>query len=460
MDSLEWCSRFYWSIDILFNFFTGFLEDDGAVCKVWSQVAGRYARTWLIFDIAVVVMVWLEVVGDGVSEARIVKGFRGSRGTLRVLRAVRLMRLLRMDSKSNHSRRSISYLVRSEELMIVLGIVKIMCIIGMLVHLIACFWYGVGVLGYENSSTSWLAENSMVHESLGFRYVTSYHWSLAQFTGSDSIMPGSHIERAFAVVTLFPAFVVSACVVSSITTSMTQLQILSAASTRQLTQLHRYLQDHRISATLATRVQQAAQHFIQEQKRNTPESSVELLTVLSQPLRVELAYEVHGPVLQWHPFFRVYNKMSPAGLRQICHAAVQRLFLTKDDVLFNDGEMPAQPRMFWLVSGELEYKRKCRPPETVQAGEWISEPVLWTLSWFHHGGMSACCECNLLCLIADQFQQITKQFMTGPIFQPSLYAQMFLQGLNCVPDHDRKEVCCEDYMDVSEIARKFDSDWD
>lgn len=454
MDVVEWFSRIYWSVDIILNFCTGYVGDEGEVVKVFKLVAYRYARSWLILDIAVVLLVWMEVTTDGLRHASVIKGLRGSRGTLRILRAVRLLRLLRMETKSQYLLRSLSFLVRSEGLMIVLGIVKIMCILGVLMHIIACFWYAVGVMGVEDSNTGWLVTNELQTASLGYKYVTSFHWSLAQFTGSDSVEPQSHIERTFAVMTLFPAFVISASVVSSITTSMTQLQILSAHSSRQLTQLHRYLQDHGISAHLATRVQRNAQHFIHEQKRNTPETSVELLKVLSQPLRVELAYEVHGPVLQWHPFFRLYNRMSPAGLRQVCHAAVQRLFLAKDDVLFHDGEMPAQPRMFFLLTGELQYKRRGKSIEFVEAGEWISEPVLWTLSWVHHGSMSASTECNLLCLIAEAFQQITKQFMTGPQFQPGLYANLYVQSLKAVSEDERKEVYCEEYADVSEMASK------
>jgi len=200
------------------------------------------------------------------------------------------------------------------------------------------------------------------------------------------------------------------------------------------------LSEHGISSALAARVQRNAQHTIAEQKRNTPEKDVELLTVLSKPLRVELDYEVHSRVLKWHPFFRLYDSRNPVGMRQVCHAAVSRLFLTKDDMLFSDGEIPADPRMFFIVRGSCFYRTRGDQVTTLTEGDWACEPVLWTTGWTMHGQMVACTDTSLLCIHAETFQRTACHFLKGSISYPGLYAREFIKELNNFPEDKLSEV--------------------
>merc|ERR1719218_233346 len=109
---------------------------------------------------------------------------------------------------------------------------------------------------------------------------------MTQFCGSSDIYPHNTSERAFAVCVLLFGFLVSAYVVSSITSSMTRLQIVTAHQATQVDLLKRYLSDNGISAKVALRVQRNALFAMEEVKKHTPESSIELLELVSAPLRV------------------------------------------------------------------------------------------------------------------------------------------------------------------------------
>jgi len=50
---------------------------------------------------------------------------------------------------------------------------------------------------------------------------------------------------------------------------------------------------------------------LEEQKRSTPESDIELLALISQPLRVELHYEIYSRTLTAHPLFRRIDEDQP-----------------------------------------------------------------------------------------------------------------------------------------------------
>merc|ERR1719330_2102179 len=74
---------------------------------------------------------------------------------------------------------------------------------------------------------------------------------------------------------------------------------------------------------------------------------------------MELHFEIHMPILRTHPFLRLYADIDPAGMRKVCHSAVQPFHVNKHDVLFVEGESPHNDmhgaRMLFVVEGELAY---------------------------------------------------------------------------------------------------------
>jgi len=297
-----------------------------------------------------------------------------------------------------------------------------------LLHFIACCWYGIGI-DVEEDAKSWVRHMDLDKAVLGYQYVTSFHWSLTQFTGTVDINPHNTGERVFAVVVLLFGFLISASVVSSITSSMTRLQIVSARQATQTSMLNQYLFDNGISTKVALRVQRNAMYALLQEKKNTPESAIELLNLVSEPLRVELHYEIHLPVLAWHPFFRRFNEFNANATRRICHVAVSRLSICRGDILFSIGEQPQFPAMYFIMNGRMQYLSDGRSPEALTPdNKWASEPVLWT-PWVHLGTLRARAECMLTLLDANQFQSICVQFRTQEFF-PRLYAEEFVAELN------------------------------
>merc|ERR1719330_1891340 len=119
-------------------------------------------------------MLWSEANGGPSSEA-----FRQGRSLrmLRYLRALRLLRLLKLRKVFNE----IQDHINTEMLATVFVIVRIIVALVVANHLIACGWYALGE-GSALSEHSWVVANGMLERDLGYRYATSLHWSLTQFT--------------------------------------------------------------------------------------------------------------------------------------------------------------------------------------------------------------------------------------------------------------------------------------
>jgi len=245
--------------------------------------------------------------------------------------------------------------------------------------------------------------------------------------------------------------------VSTITTSMTRLQLLNTQSSRQFNILNRYLGGHDISVELKQRIQRNAEFAIDEMRRNVPESSVELLQLLSRPVRIELDYEVHSPLVCRHPFFGFYRRKNPAGIRQVCHTAISRLTISKGDVLFSDGEIPEEPKMFFLLSGSLQYRRISCPLNYVCPMQWGCEACLWVSQWAHHGSCSAMSDCRLICLSAERFQGTASQFKRLEFF-PAMYAEEFVRRLNLKADDKTNftELHDDEFVNLQDVVNEID----
>lgn len=418
---MMWISRIFWTVHIYVSFCTGILLPEGNVEMNPRKVAKNYAITWLPFDAFLVIFDWIEVFVGSSNQRTAVIG--------RLLRSFRMFRTVKLIQmmKTPEFARFLTDNIRSEEVILMAVIAKIMVFMLIVAHLLGCMWYGIGRWQTSLGVSSWLQANEVEDLSLGIRYVWSIHWALYQFTGEAFMSPMNNAERIYTVVVLFFCFMISTYIVSSITTSITRIHLISHEQSRHLAALRRYLQDHRITRSLSTRVENNAQFVLAEQKRTAPESSIELLKVISEPLLVELHFEVNFEVIACHPFFYLYYEVNASAIRQMCHSAASHLSLFRGDVLFHNTEVPALPRMFFPVSGELAYTQEGHQETTVHAHQWLCEHVLWT-QWVHVGVLKAVSDSRLLTLDAAAFQKIVTT--AGHTEELANYAIFFVKWLN------------------------------
>jgi len=419
LDVMTWLARFFWTVHIYVSFTTGFMLPEGKVEMNPTIVAWNYLCTWLPFDTILVIFDWVEVFVRGSGNTSMIMAARVIR-SFRMFRTVKVVRMLQTPEFA----RTLTVNVRSEELILMAVIVKVVIFMLATTHILACAWYAIG---RWQTVESWLEVHEVALLPFGQKYLWSFHWALSQFSGEAFIMPTTSVERTFIIFALFLCFMLSTYIVSRITTSITQIQLISNQQSSQNAALRRYLHDHKISRSLSLRVENNAQFVLADMKRSAPESSVELLKLISEPLLVELHFEVNFSVLSHHPFFALYHEIYPSGVRKLCHNAVSVLSLSRADILFSEGEVVSNPRMFFPDSGDMEYKQECAEhARHLHPRDWLCEHVLWTL-WTHAGTLSATSDCRLNVLDAGKFQRIVCHSYTHEVIQ---YAESFVKSMN------------------------------
>merc|ERR1719424_1625642 len=103
-------------------------------------------------------------------------------------------------------------------------------------HILTCLWYLVGTLGQDWGDKNWLDDFGMIGLSMGYQYLKTFHWVIAQFT--PSTYPGlrsqNPVEEATAIFVIMVSLALMGSMVSSMVAMMNQLN--SIVAERQRTQ--------------------------------------------------------------------------------------------------------------------------------------------------------------------------------------------------------------------------------
>jgi len=206
--------------------------------------------------------------------------------------------------------------------------------------------------------------------------------------------------------------------------------MLASGQAQGINVLRKYLMQNGISKKLTMRVQRNAQLGISS--KHIPEQQVELMMLVSTPLKVELHYEMHCPVLCSHPFFAKYGQDYSHIMRQLCHTACSCEQALLGDIIFSAGETQERPKMYFLQSGDFAYIHMTGSGDNVEAGEWLCEATLW-VTWMHRGLLRATSTSHWLQIDAKVFQECVLRF-DHPLLSPWVYAQRFMEYCNASED--------------------------
>lgn len=482
--AMFWITLLFWTLDIILTFFKGYYR--GNLLEVRpSWIAAHYFKSWLLLDLCIVGVDWLTIclgsdptsndAGNSNQMSRLARIGKATRA-IRIVRSLRLLRVMKLRQLWNE----IQDTINSEYLMIALTVVKLLVMIILIGHIISCAWYALG-----NTEDGWVFRHGFAEDvDIAYSYLTSLHWSLAQFTpAGNELKPYTSEERFFALVVLIAGLVVSALLVSSITAAMSELRRLNSKSSKALTTLRRYLRQRNIPWQLASRIRKYSEFVVSLQGKQIQEKDVELLKYISVPLQKSLALVVHENTLTLHPMFVDYGLKDVAAFQSLCHTATQSVLLAKSDALFTAGQQATQ--LWFITRGTLLYlhenallndkqdvlskqwssisesdapppkklsllraltaklhthspkspkspkespKRESELQDRLGPGSWCGEPVLW-LDWYHVGTLTARTVCDIVGVSAEKFAEITKKHTDAQLMCVR-YAQEYVKRLN------------------------------
>ncbi|CAK9031791.1 unnamed protein product [Durusdinium trenchii] len=417
----------FWTFDFILSFFVGYDTADGVIETQLSKTAARYARTWMLPDLIVIVVDWVMLYlalaeNDSSSNPA---GFARIGKSVRYMRIMRVMRLLRLR-KIQEAMHQADEFINMQYFSIIQKLIMNMVWILLLSHFIGCGWYAIGMEGFDPQD--WISANGISDRSLEYRYLTALHWSITQFTpGSMNIQPVNSIERLYSVVVLVLGMVVFSSTVSSITAAINNLKDINAVYKHQIWTLRRYFREQGISATLTHRVLRYTETMIKPKYQKVDVEKVHIMTMLPQMLTKEVNLEIYQKHLVVHPLFDALRDVNITFMQKLCSCALKESVLEKGEMMFSPGQVCNS--MFFVSHGTLDYWiwQEARP-EKLERKTSFCEAVLWT-PWIHQGRMYARTESTIIALDAMQFHSVAESF-SAHMELLRTYAEEFVHAMN------------------------------
>lgn len=302
---------------------------------------------------------------------------------------------------------------------------------------------------------NWIQEGKYEDEDQTYKYFTSLHWALTQFTPASMNVSATNVyERMFSIAVLFFAMVAFSSIVGGVTASMTQLQNLRSNHMKQFWILRRYLKQNGVGKELQFRIEKFLEYQTAKEAEHVQPAMVAHLAKLSQPLKNELQYTIMVQWLRGHPFFSKICTHMPSFMHKLCSTAIKEKVLGSGDIVFEAGEECNQ--VYFLSAGLiLEYTHIRETAETsnrLHSKQWISEPALWT-PWKHIGVCEAEKPGEIISVDTATF---CKEMSAHPAPKSlcAAYARLFVECLNSMPKQAMSDVLDQTVLDVSAIVEK------
>jgi len=323
----------FWTIDLVMSFCCGYHTSEGTVEMRLHKTARRYATTWLALDLVVLLLDWgLFVLGieseEAVSVARMKRVVRFVR-VLKVLRFVRLVRVIKLV----HLFHQICEYILSPTLIMFTNILRLLLILSILVHYIACAWVAVGFSSLHANEDSWLSQ--LVGRSIpsGYLYTISFHWTMAQFLPAPAVEhPKNMYELIFTIFVLWFGFVVFSSTLGSVTALITQARKVAYDQMIENQTMRQFFEQNHVSRSVANRVL----HFQALSKKSAciTVKDVPIVEKLPTLLRERLMHEVHMQTLSEYPLFVVLDRQWCEVIKKMCVESMHDAVYKKDEEPF------------------------------------------------------------------------------------------------------------------------------
>lgn len=396
---MEWVTLLFWTADMGWSVFTGFFRE-GRLVTSHKAILLHYLRTWFAIDLLVVGPDWvMTIMGSSSNVGKLGRLLKAAR-VIRVLRLLRLLKLRRLVNELYDR-------IASELMFIIVELIKLLTFILVLNHLVACSWYLVGYIGkITGARKNWLEDVGMTPawgEDLAWRYFTSLHWSITQFTPASMDISATNTgERIFSIFILFFALVALSSVISSVSSAMTVIRNMSGDRQKQFWMLRRYLTQRKVTKELSGRIVKYLEHRLQSKSNVLLQSRVMFLTQLSDHLANQLSFETNSPTLAYNKFFEATMKEHPTVMYRICSVALKQVDYALDDEVFAEGELAMA--MYFVRTGTFAY----RTSFMLEKKSYFSEAALWT-PWYHRGDLACADEIGeLIGVVSKEFGNVMR----------------------------------------------------
>lgn len=329
-------------IDIFINFRTTFVDDNDEVVSHPCRIAVHYLKTWFVIDLVAAIPFELLIMIGNTNQTTTLIG---------LLKTARLLRLVRVARKLDHY---------SEYGTAVLCL--LMCSFALLAHWLACIWYFIGYLEFEDSNITtigWLDSlGKQIHRpfnrsdptsgpDLKSKYVTALYFTLSSLTsvGFGNVSPNTNSEKIFSICVMLIGSLFYAAIFGNVAAIIARLYSSTSRYHAQMQKVREFIRFYQIPSPLRQRVEDYAHHAWSYTNGIDME---QVLKHFPECLQADICLHLNSSLLQSYPAFT----SAPLGCLRALALRIKTTHLPPGDYIIYQGD--EVNNLYFVIRGTVE----------------------------------------------------------------------------------------------------------
>ncbi|CAG9312626.1 unnamed protein product [Blepharisma stoltei] len=356
-------------IDIIINFNTAYVDDEGKIITNRKSIAKRYLTTWFLIDL-IACIPFPNLMNNFNADGNKNYGFQRLARVLRLLRMYRLVRVSRLFKVFKWAKNSEFITTLINTLRVTTGLlrmIKFIFIMLIVIHIVSCLWYYIARVD-DFSYNTWVYRYGFLDDSKGELYLTSIYYVAQTIAtvGFGDIVPLTSGERIFALVLMGIGVGFYSYTVSNLSTIMATLDIRSTNLKNRLSALAEFAKFTKLPEELRVKIRKHIIHNHQENVYTWFDKDA-LLKELPASLRREISIHMHKRIVEKIAFFQ---DKDPQFISLIV-PKLKNVHMQSGEILFKDDDYAEE--IYFLVKGRVNFKKNGIVFKTYSQGSYFGE---------------------------------------------------------------------------------------
>lgn len=336
-------SFFFFIIDILINFNTGFYCK-GELVKKRKSIALNYLKTQFLWDMLSLIYLYDKIIKiTSVTDVIPNDSFLRFLGIFFVMRVKNLNKIIGRIEE---------FVFIEEKLYNTLLLIRLICFVIFVSHLFACIWHYIA-FDRANHEITWLQFYEIGNAEWWIRYIYSFYYVVIVMNtvGFGDIVPQTNIERVYSIFFIYVACGIFAYTINSIGLILHDINKKNNNLKHTILLINSYMKQKNISVDLRIRIRKYIEYIWQEERVQNETETHDIINKLSRNLKEELLLNANGIILREFPLF--YMSFSEDSLRKLVYH-IHEVSLTPGDLVYSLNEMEQDQCLYIVRKGGIE----------------------------------------------------------------------------------------------------------